>query len=387
MTLNCAIIGTGHRSTAYVKLINNSNNFKLTYLCDINQERLNDFSLRYNCNEVNKILDYKKLSNIDVDLIFVCTPDYTHYEISTFFLKHGKNLCLEKPICITFEQLESFWEIYNKSSCFVFIPYVLQYTPLYSQMKKLIHNSNLGKILSFDLNIYLTKTHSASYNRRWHRKSSNSGGLFLSKCCHDINLIEWLLIDKIEIVTSIGNNLLFDKRNKTEKNCFNCTDVCLYRYDGNYIYKTEKDIEDPTRNKLDLCVWNDDKDIVDRQSVICQMNSGTIGTINLVLGSIRGTRELNIEFEFGYIKSNLSTGILELTTMEKTTTYTIPKKSGHHGGDEKFMNTIYEELTKGLIKKNNIDNYYAVRSGIICLKTEMSYKNMTHSRIDFKNLL
>lgn len=336
------IIGCGHRATAYVRLLTNS----ITVLCDLDKKRLSSFKDKYFKDNNSIILTSSINKYIDeIDFFFICVPDYLHYPFVKKLLQANKNFCVEKPIAITKLEVIKINRLLQLSTSKVYVPFVLRYTSFFLCLKKLIKNE---KVLSINLQLMLNKSHSAAYQRRWHRLSVNSGGILMTKSCHDIDIINWLLGEKpIE-----GKSFYSDKTFSKEPPALNCSDCdldCVYRYNGGYIYKTPEDIENPTLNNLDLCVFNKDKDINSTQHLIIKYPSGVIATINIVLGSTTETRLLHIITENNTIIGDFKKN--KIRDYNDNELFSVKPSAFHNSGDINFVNEILEgKIDKNMIK-------------------------------------
>src|SRR5690625_1785971 len=97
--MKVAIIGAGAISPAHVKgYLEFQDTCQIVALCDIYPDKAQalakDFAL-----DVEIYDDHKKmLERTDIDLVSVCTPPYTHADISIDFLNADTHVLVEKPM-------------------------------------------------------------------------------------------------------------------------------------------------------------------------------------------------------------------------------------------------------------------------------------------------
>jgi predicted dehydrogenase len=185
----------------------------------------------------------------------------------------------------------------------------------------------------------LSLAHGASYMRRWHRSSTNTGGLIVHKGCHDLDLICWLLDTQPVKVASFGGFELF-ARPAPASHCSVCPErgVCPYVDTGAYEARTPAEAADPTAFGLDRCVYGSDVDIVDNQVVAFELSGGARGTYALAMRNPgRSERRIALVGEHGRLDGVFERGVYDVTTSDGAApVHRGPpgdEASGHGGGD------------------------------------------------------
>lgn len=114
---------------------------------------------------------------------------------------------------------------------------------------------------------------------------------------------------------------------------------------------TPHDKENPSEKNFDLCVYNNDKDIVDNQVVILQYANGVRATFSLQLFAPKGDRSIMICGSEGYVSANLSDKIISVHSSidQGVTEHDLGEvdESGHSGGDEQFIGEFIEAIRDG----------------------------------------
>jgi len=100
-TVNIAILGTGGRAHSLAHSIGQCENAKITYICEVDETRLNKFK-----GYCDKTLGYvptaekdfrKVLEDKGVDAIFIATPEHWHAPMAIMGMQAGKHVYVEKP--------------------------------------------------------------------------------------------------------------------------------------------------------------------------------------------------------------------------------------------------------------------------------------------------
>ena len=194
-----------------------------------------------------------------IDGVFVCTLDETHMEIITALAPLGLHIMSEKPLATTWEDCLKIYRALQPPGrgCpdVVFsIGHVLRYSPHNLLLRKLaLEDQVIGEILSVEHTEPVGWWHfSHSYVRGNWRKESTTAPSLLTKSCHDIDFLLWLLCSPYpgsqsqephlpSAVSSNGSLLYFKRSRKPESagkatNCLSCPAEagCIYSATGIY---------------------------------------------------------------------------------------------------------------------------------------------------------
>ena len=136
----------------------------------------------------------------EIDALFICTLDETHVEIISAFAPLGYHIMSEKPLATTLQDCIKIYgslkppDTTTPTSVFS-IGHVLHYSPHNMLLRKmLLEEEVIGDIISMEHTEPVGWWHFAhSYVRGNWRKESISAPSLLTKSCHDVDLILWLL--------------------------------------------------------------------------------------------------------------------------------------------------------------------------------------------------
>ena len=301
-----AVIGTGQRGCTYIEMIKNHPQAELAALCDISPERLECFSNELGCQDVPKFHSVEEmLAKCDFDAAVITSPDFTHLECAISCFRAGKHVMLEKPMSPKAADCRKIIEESRKCKRILQIGFVLRCLPLYLEVKRVLESGEIGQLLSMNFAEAIGVMHGASYMRRWHRKSANSGGFLLAKCSHDLDLMNQLAGAYPVKVCSFGGKNFFLPEKQKAGNCSVCTDKsCRFRFQGEMVKMTPEDKADPSLRNFDLCVFNNDNDMVDNQQLILEYANGVRATFSLNLFAPVAKRKWEFIGTEGYISAD-----------------------------------------------------------------------------------
>lgn len=128
-----------------------------------------------------------------LDLVIVCSPDYAHYGQLVTTLRTGADAIAEKPVVLKPRHADSLLDLVDASGRSIQVAHNFRMVNAHIEVKRLLEAGVIGRVNQVDFSASVMAGHGASYFRRWHRKLENSGGIFVTKCCHHFDLVNWWL--------------------------------------------------------------------------------------------------------------------------------------------------------------------------------------------------
>jgi len=159
MKRRVGIIGCGHILIRHIEAIKeNSQDFELVALCDINEKVL-DNAVKENGN-VKGFTDYMKMLEEmkgEMDFVVIATPNHLHYPMAMDSLHAGYDILIEKPIAFEAEKVQEIEEEAKKLGKEAYCVLQVRYNPTVKMMKKVLEEELLGDIRA------------VSFIQRWQR--------------------------------------------------------------------------------------------------------------------------------------------------------------------------------------------------------------------------
>ena len=157
----------------------------------------------------------------------VCTPDREHYGPALAALQAGYHVLLEKPMASTEDECRRLVDAAGSSGQQLHVAHVLRYTRHFQKMRELIHSGVLGDIVNVSHRENVSWWHMAhSYVRGNWADAAESSPMILAKCCHDFDILVWLLGRDCESLSSFGSLIHFRPENAPEGATAYCLDGC-----------------------------------------------------------------------------------------------------------------------------------------------------------------
>lgn len=341
------------------------------------------------------------------DAIFICTQDKQHYEMAIKALHLGYDVCLEKPAAATIEDCISIRDTAEKLGRKVMLTHVMRYAPFYAAIKRMIKEGKLGDVVTINQTENIAYWHFAlSYVRGPWRNMAESTPTIMAKCCHDLDIILWLMDKKCESVSSFGSLYHFRAEKAPEGSAMHCADCskevkekCVYNAYKVYPEKVkrgvvggtarfrDKDIMEILDKKQDIiskCVYHLDNDAVDHQVVNMCFEDGATAHLTMTAFSEECYRFVKVHGTKGEVYGNFDDGILYYTEYGKPqqvidssklvefNTFGISTGGGHGGGDSYLYFDFIDYITKASPSFTRTTISDSIESHILGFKAEES---------------
>ena len=383
--ITAIIVGAGHRAFVYSELAKtNPEMLKIVGVADPNPIRRKKAMDYFGFGEDMCFEDAHELAKKGklADTVINGTMDEQHLETAVPLLDAGYDMLLEKPFATNEDEMWQIVECAKKNNAKVMICHVLRYTPFYYSIKERIANGEIGEIINIQTNEHVSYHHlSTSYVRgKWANSKKCHTSMLLAKCCHDLDIMMWMMADtKPKQISSFGGKFQFKPENAPKgagticmKDC-PLVDSCVYSTKrlyidhpdrwAFYVWDALEGKENVTLNdKIALmqsdspyarCIYKCDNDGVDHQSVMVNFENGATGTHNMVGGSAEPRRSIHIigtkgeifgnfeESKFTVLKINPSPDAhneeCDVEEVDlRVTGDMVGAYGGHGGGDERL---------------------------------------------------
>jgi len=349
------IVGTGQRGAAYAWGIARTSGLRVAGLCDTNAERMESFARDCDLADVRRTTQLPELlTDEQVGAVFVAVPDKHHRHVAEAAFAAGKHVMLEKPMALSEADCRAIIAAKQQAGRVLQIGFILRCTPFYRKIKAIVDAGTLGQMTSISASENLGTSHSASYMRRWHRKSVNSGSFLLAKCCHDLDMLSWLIGSRPVRVASFGDNNFFLPGKQPSTHCSICPkqSSCPFRFDGGFVYMSAAEKANPSRYDFDLCVYNDDKDIIDNQVCILEYANAVRATFSLQLfHPEQSKRYITITGTEAHLTGNLEENLVRVQFVAdgRVEEHDVSDEvaGGHAGGDQPALEAFVQAARTG----------------------------------------
>jgi UDP-2-acetamido-3-amino-2,3-dideoxy-glucuronate N-acetyltransferase len=194
--LGVVVIGAGYWGKNLVR--NFAKLGVLSAVCDSNVEILR--LLREQYPECRTFTSYAEaLCDESIQAVAIATPAETHGSLVQEALIAGKDVFVEKPLCLSAEQGRSLVDLARKQDRILMVGHLLWYHPAILKLKELVDTGELGRIQY----IYSNRLNLGKIRRE--------ENILWSFAPHDISVILGLLGETLSSVVAQGGNYLHEQ--------------------------------------------------------------------------------------------------------------------------------------------------------------------------------
>jgi predicted dehydrogenase len=310
------------------------------------------------------------------DLCIIGTQDAYHVQPALRAMELGYDLLLEKPIAPEPRAVLAMLAAAERLGRKVLVCHVLRYAPFYVKIKEIIASGQLGEVVTLDAREGVGPWHQCHSFVRGHWAVAGAATpMIVAKCCHDLDIISWLMARPCLNVASRGALAHFTAANAPAGAPARCTDGCpagatcpynalLYAgrqrgwlpsvMDGGAEAGAEAVAAWLASSPWGRCAYRCDNDVVDHQVVQMEFQGGATATLtmtafdhgrDLVVCGTRGTLRGG-----DTIKAHSGHDIIVQMHRGDTVRYGVADEvgghQGHGGGDPGLVHALDQELAR-----------------------------------------
>ena len=342
--ITIAVAGYGLRGQCYSQYtLEHPDAMKVVAVADIVREKVDAAKQLFNLPEqmcfdsAEQMLEQPKLA----DLMFICTQDRQHVPMALAALEKGYHVLLEKPISPELSECIELQKKAHEKNRVVTVCHVLRYSPFYQTVKQIMDSGKLGEIRNISAHEDVGYFHQAhSFVRGNWRSSEETSPMILAKSCHDMDLLQWLMGQRCEYISSYGSLSHFRADKAPEGATEYCLGGCKCKdecpYDAEKIYITNKKTGvrdnhggwpcnalcvDPTEENVyeaiktgpyGRCVYHCDNDVVDHEVVDMEFENGATAVFTMTAFTKNTRRTIRVMGTLGELEGDSVKGTIEV---------------------------------------------------------------------------
>mgnify|MGYP006413697989 CR=1 FL=1 len=350
------------------------------------------------------------------DAVIICTRDADHCFPAIAFAKLGYHILLEKPMAISETDCREIVAAVKENNVMLCVCHVMRYTPYTQAIKSVVDSGILGQLCNVQHTEPVGFMHYAhSYvNGNW-RRSDEATSILMSKSCHDIDWLMYVLGGRCEAVTSMGSLVHFteNQQPKAAAGATRCTQCpiekdCPYSAVGRYMGPLRKgwrgwpgvvvnpaiadasDIEEAgallmeslEKGPYGRCVYHSDNDVMDNQHVLMRFEGGLLVNMSMIAQTVRQcTRQTVFYGSMGQLDCDELAQTIVLKRFVSNGSWVeeqvpivnnAPKTalSGHSGADYALMSAFVAALNSGGASKILSDADATLASHLLVFEIE-----------------
>jgi len=166
----------------------------LSAVCDANSERAEEFGKKYSVNFYDSFESLLELEEFDAAL--VCTPTFTHSDITTRLIGNKKHVFVEKPMTYLSEDGQNLVKLAKRNNVILTCGYIERFNPAVASVKDFIKSQKYGDLIRLEF-----------YREHRMPQHIKDVGVIYDTSVHDIDTAMWLFDETPEVVFAIAGKI------------------------------------------------------------------------------------------------------------------------------------------------------------------------------------
>ena len=137
-----AVVGCGYWGKNLVRNFQRLNSLKM--VCDATPEGRT--TAKELAPQAEIVPGINEVLSTSIDGVVIAAPAEVHYELTRQALEAGKDVFVEKPLALTYEQGADLVDLANERSRILMVGHVLEYHPAILRLREMVEAGHLGKV-------------------------------------------------------------------------------------------------------------------------------------------------------------------------------------------------------------------------------------------------
>jgi len=200
--VNIGFIGAGSFAQSFLlpALKNNYNLIGVATTKSNNARNIADkYGFSYCSGDASEIISDSKINTI-----VIATRHDSHAKFVLEALEKNKNIYVEKPLCLSIEELEQIKNKYENANVHLMVGFNRRFAPFIMKLKSMLKETNQPVAINYRINAGIVPT------EHWIHDKQNGGGRIVGEVCHFIDLVSHIAGSKI---VSVSANAMEDVNN------------------------------------------------------------------------------------------------------------------------------------------------------------------------------
>lgn len=359
--IGIGLIGCGGRLRGVARrTISNSDRLKIRSAYDTDPRSIDSTKELFGDDiAVKESLD-ELVNDPSIEWVMIGSWNNAHCEQTVAAFEAGKHVFCEKPLATSFDDCVAMHDAWKKSGKLFAIGFTLRYSPHYRKLKELLASGAIGDLISMEFNETLNFNHGGYIHGDWRRLTKFAGTHLLEKCCHDVDLVNWLVDSQAMRVAGFGGCNFFIPENEKHIARIGKNDR------GQEAYRTWPGL-------INKNPFTSDKDILDNQVAIIEFANKVRTTFHTNCNCGIPERRMYFCGTEGAIRADVIPGIIQLQRIgfgEQIQEVGTDAKGGHGGGDGILGQEIAECMLNGVLPSAGLED--GLRSALTCFAIDQA---------------
>lgn len=231
--------GLGWVAGAHIESFKDVDGAQVTAACSRRELTDEELEAEYGI-PIRAYQSYEEMLEDDtIDIIDICSPSHYHTEQAIAAARAGKDIILEKPIALNWEDAARLRDVIEETGVKVCVCFEIRFSEQASTLRSMIDEDLVGAIHYAEVDYY----HGVGpwYGQfEWNAKEDGGGSSLLSAGCHAVDLLCWYKDSPVEEVTSYSSKSSSEYFEPYE---YDTTSVTILRFEDGSIGKVASSID------------------------------------------------------------------------------------------------------------------------------------------------
>lgn len=202
-----ALIGCGRISPNHI-VAARANNLEFAGLCDTNGKMLYDKSVKFDLQYVTQYQDYREMLDKEKpELVAIATESGKHARIALDCIEAGCNLIIEKPIALSIADADAVIKASREKGVKVCASHQNRFNKSIQKIREALERNRFGRMFYGTAHIRWCRDWEYYSRAKWRGTWEQDGGALMNQCIHNIDLLRWMMGDKIDEVVGMTDRL------------------------------------------------------------------------------------------------------------------------------------------------------------------------------------
>jgi len=166
----------------------------LSAVCDTSSQRAKEFGKKYSVNFYNSFESL--LEHEEFDAALVCTPTFTHSDITKRLIENKKHVFVEKPMTYLSEDGQNLIDAAKRNNVILTCGYIERFNPAVASVKDFLKSQKYGDLIRLEF-----------YREHRMPQHIKDVGVIYDTSVHDIDTAMWLFDETPEMVFAIAGKI------------------------------------------------------------------------------------------------------------------------------------------------------------------------------------
>lgn len=205
------IIGCGRISPNHIAAAK-TNGLEFVGLCDIVKENIQDKVLKFELSSnIPQYTDYKEMIEQEKpELVAIATESGKHAQIALDCIDAGCNVIIEKPIALSLRDADEIIRRAREKGVKVCACHQNRFNKSVQKIRDAVEKDRFGRMFYGTAHVRWCRDYDYYHRASWRGTWEQDGGALMNQCIHNIDLLRWMMGDKIVEVSGMTDRLNHD---------------------------------------------------------------------------------------------------------------------------------------------------------------------------------